>query len=715
MITWNFLRRRTVPVVTMLAQSECGLACLASIADYHHGAADMPAIRAACAHSGREVSLLHLRKVAETIGFSARALRCEPAGLKKLALPAILHWEMNHFVVAERVVAAGLVIVDPAIGRMTVPWSDVDRSFTGIALELATTETFVRRSGPRQAPSILSLVGPLSRWKQEIGALVAVSLVLEVLVIALPFQLRASIDGGLATGDQRFVLLLGVLFAILVLLRSSLGIVRGWLANVCSRRVGFELMDRFVRALHRKPGDFFLRRHTGDILNRSRSVIFIQQTLTAELLLVLLDMVLALSMLAVIFLAAPQMGAVASIFVLVGVAIGVMHRHQALDLARRGLRLGAKVDATFLENTRGVRAIRLHGRDATRIGLWRNRYVDYTNAQLDEDRVQLRMKHGTELVSGLGLVALITVGCRGVISGEESIGTVVLVILLRSLFFDRLIGAVNFFSSLGRAHSHGERLLDVIDDADDGLAVAGRLRPRDGPLDIELRDVWFRFGSDSPWILRGANARIAAGECVAITGASGAGKSTILSLMLGLIQPTKGEILVGGEDLRRLDPHALARAIGVVMQDDIVFEGTIAENIAFFDEEIDFDRVQLAAERADVARDIEALPMKMMSMMSEAGASLSGGQRQRLFIARALYHEPRMLFLDEATSHLDVTSEKRVSAAIASLAMTRVLVAHRAETIASASRVLRLSDGQLFDEPAPASTADASAPALLVD
>jgi ATP-binding cassette subfamily B protein RaxB len=167
--------------------------------------------------------------------------------------------------------------------------------------------------------------------------------------------------------------------------------------------------------------------------------------------------------------------------------------------------------------------------------------------------------------------------------------------------------------------------------------------------------------------------------------------------MLGLIHPSRGEILIGGVELQRINSGTLARAIGVVMQEDIVFEGTIAENIAFFDDAIDFDKVQIAAERADFASDIEALPMKMMSMLSESGASLSGGQRQRLLIARALYHEPQLLFLDEATSHLDVASEKRVGAAIASLSVTRVLVAHRAETIATASRVLELRDGQLFD------------------
>ena len=203
-------------------------------------------------------------------------------------------------------------------------------------------------------------------------------------------------------------------------------------------------------------------------------------------------------------------------------------------------------------------------------------------------------------------------------------------------------------------------------------------------------DVWFRYGNDSPWILQGASLVVEPGESVAITGPSGSGKTTLLHLMIGLLEPTRGEVLVNGREVRDDRLGRLARVIGVVMQDDILFQGTVADNVSFFDAPVDMARVARAARQANIAADIEAMPMQYHSMLAEAAADISGGQKQRLFIARALYHAPRVLFLDEATSHLDAASEALVTRAVEAMDMTRVLVAHRRETIAIADRVVAL-------------------------
>lgn len=202
--------------------------------------------------------------------------------------------------------------------------------------------------------------------------------------------------------------------------------------------------------------------------------------------------------------------------------------------------------------------------------------------------------------------------------------------------------------------------------------------------------MWFRYGNDSPWVLKGATLTIEPGESVAITGASGCGKSTLMGVMLGLLEPNRGEVLINGRNLKTIASADYARVIGVVMQDDIMFQGTVAENISFFDAPLDMARVVRSAEKANIARDIQAMPMQYYSLLAEAAMDISGGQKQRLFIARAVYHEPKVLFLDEATSHLDTDSERLVSQAVQAMQMTRVLVAHRKETIATANRVLVL-------------------------
>ena len=202
--------------------------------------------------------------------------------------------------------------------------------------------------------------------------------------------------------------------------------------------------------------------------------------------------------------------------------------------------------------------------------------------------------------------------------------------------------------------------------------------------------MWFRYGNDSPWVLQGASLVVAPGESVAITGPSGSGKTTLLGIMVGLLEPTRGEVLVNGRDLATISSEDYARVIGVVMQDDILFQGTVADNVSFFDAPLDMERVVQAAQKANIAADIEAMPMQYHSLLAEAATDISGGQKQRLFIARALYHAPKILFLDEATSHLDGRSEALVSHAVKAMDMTRVLVAHRRETIATADRVLAL-------------------------
>jgi ATP-binding cassette subfamily B protein RaxB len=267
--------------------------------------------------------------------------------------------------------------------------------------------------------------------------------------------------------------------------------------------------------------------------------------------------------------------------------------------------------------------------------------------------------------------------------------------VFRMFFVERLNSCVNYIMELRRIQTHAERIEEVM--TDEAGWEAGEQRekppyiPPDGSgLSIELKDVWFRYGDDSPWILQGLNMTIEAGETVAITGPSGCGKTTLMSIMLGLLTPVRGEVLIGGRNLASITSTDYAKAIGVVMQDDMMFQGTVAQNICFFEAPIDMARVQAAAAMANIAADIESMPMKYYSVLAEGAGDISGGQRQRIFIARALYHQPKLLFLDEATSHLDMASEKLVAQAVRDLAMTRILIAHRAETIASASRVYRL-------------------------
>jgi ATP-binding cassette subfamily B protein RaxB len=707
-----------VPFVAASELNECGLACLAAISGYFEGEPGLAEIRQLAVPSGRGETLLELRNLAERIGLSARGIKVAVEALARLALPAILHWDMNHFVVLERVTKKGIVVMDPAAGRLAVPWAAVDKSFTGVALETRVSPSWKKARGPGRKVSVLDFLAPLSQWRHDIALVVALSILMEVLVLVAPLQMQLSIDSALQGSDGRLVWVLAIGFTLVVLLQAAISVVRAWTISVFGARVGFELKDRFVRALHRKSARFFLKHHSADILSRSRSVDTIQSLVTAQLLQALLDAVMSIAIVVVMLLAVPSMAAVVIVFAALNLLATAGLRRAAIDVSRRGLRVAAQADAYFLENARAARAIKLFGKELVRTNVWRNKFVELTNLGLADGRLTMFSTQASQLSNGLGNVALIALGTYLVLANAITLGTMMMFFLFRAFLVERLNRAVVYAMELRRVRTNAERIEEVMAD-EPGAAEAAPERPflvADGAgVRIEVKDVWFRYGNDAPWILQGASLVVEAGESVAITGPSGSGKTTLLHLMIGLLEPNRGEVLVNGREVKTIASADLARVIGVVMQDDILFQGTVAENVSFFDAPIDMAKVARAARQANVAAEIEAMPMQYHSMLAEAAADISGGQKQRLFIARALYHAPRVLFLDEATSHLDAANEALVSRAVATLEMTRVLVAHRRETIAIADRVLALdpASGLVRAVGAPIVTAEREAAAPL--
>jgi ATP-binding cassette subfamily B protein RaxB len=693
MLDFALWGRRRVPFVAAHELNECGLACLAAISGYFDGAPGLAEIRQLAVPSGRGETLLELRNLAERIGLAARGVKVSVEALARLAVPAILHWEMNHFVVLERVTKEGIVIMDPAAGRIAVAWPDVDKSFTGVALETRISPDWRKAQRSRGKVSILGYLAPVSQWRPDIVLIVALSILMEVLVLLVPLQMQLSIDSALQGADGRLIWVLAVGFTLVVLLQAAISMVRAWTLSVFSTRVGYELKDRFVRALHRKSARFFLKHHSADILSRSRSVDTIQSLVTAQLLQALLDAVMSLAIVVVMLLAVPTMAAVVIVFAALNLLATAGLRHAAAEISRRSLRVAARADSFFLENARAARAIKLFGKELVRINVWRNKFVELTNLTLADGRLMMFSSQAAQITGGLGNVVLIAMGTYLVLGNAITLGTMMMFFLFRGFLVERLNSSVNYVMELRRVRTNAERIEEVMADepAGDPAANARPFAVADGAgVRIEVKDVWFRYGNDSPWILKGASLVVEPGESVAITGPSGSGKTTLLGIMVGLLEPSRGEVLVNGRDLKTISSIDYARVIGVVMQDDILFQGTVADNISFFDTPLDMARVIGSAKKANVAADIEAMPMQYYSLLAEAATDISGGQKQRVFIARAIYHAPRILFLDEATSHLDAESEGMVSRAVKAMDMTRILVAHRRETIATADRVLTL-------------------------
>lgn len=704
MLRFDLFGRRKVPFVDASEQNECGLACLAAISEYHRGLLSLNDLRQIAAPSGRGETLLEIRNLASTIGLSARGVRVDVEKLGKLILPAILHWDMYHFVVLEHITRAGVTIMDPAGGRMWLPWSEVRKSFTGVALEAVPSDHWQVSPSAIRRTSLLSYIKPLSRWRADFFAIAVLSFFVELLVLVIPLQMRLSVDAAVQSTDGRLVWIMGAGFALVSLMLGAVSLVRTWALVVFGTRVAFDIRGRFVQALHEKPPSFFLKHHTGDILNRARSVDSIQALVTTRLLQSLLDATTSVAILATMMFVAPSLGAIALLFGLLNIACTSALHQPSIQNSRRHLRAVAKADSIFLENARAGTAIRLFGKEFVRSSVWRSRFVEVTNLALTNDRFAMFGAHASQTIGTLSNVVLIGLGTYLVIEGALTLGTLMMLVIFQNILVTRLNNCTTYLMELRRVQTHVERIDEVLHDASPREAE-GPKRPfalSDGEsVRIELRDVWFRYGNDAPWILKGVSLTIEPGESVAITGPSGCGKTTLMGIMLGLLQPQQGTVFVNDRELRTISSADLARILGVVAQDGILFQGTVADNIGFFDTPLDMDRVREAAQLANIASDIERMPLQYRSILAEAASDISGGQRQRIFIARAIYHRPKILFLDEATSHLDTGSEQLVTEAVRSLRMTRVLIAHRQETIATAGRVLALdpSTGLIRESP----------------
>ena len=689
--------------------AECGLAALAMVAAAHGHAVSLAELRRRHATSLKGAQLGQLISVAHEMGLSARPLRVDLARLGQLRLPCILHWDLNHFVVLARVGRSKATILDPAAGERRLPLSEVSAHFTGVALELAPTASFKPR---RQAASVSvrQVTGPVRGLWSSLAQVLVLSLALQVFVVLAPFYSQWVIDQVLVSADRDLLAVLGLGFGIALLLQVAIGLLRGWTVVQLSASLGLQWMGNVFAHLLRLPLDYFEKRHLGDITSRLASVQAIQRTLTSSFVEVIIDGLMAVVTVALMLvyswkLALLTLGAVLAYLVIRALAFRPLR-----DANERQLVAAARQESHLLESLRGIQSLKIAGEEPRRRAGYENLMVDTVNADVRLARLNLGFGTASQVVFGLERVAVVWIAAVLALRGVFSVGMMVAYLAYKDQFATRMSALIDKWMELRMLRLHGERLADIVLTAPDA-APASALAMLPATTCIEIEGLCFRYADGEPWVLQDCSLRIEEGESVAIVGASGCGKSTLLKLLLGLQQPQAGKIRLGGEDLWRIGPAQARAMFGVVMQDEQLFAGSIADNISFFDPAFDLARIQEAAMMAAVHEDIVAMPMGYFGLIGDMGSALSGGQKQRLVLARALYRRPRVLLLDEATSHLDVARELQVSTAVRQLRLTRVIVAHRPETIASADRVLVMERGRIVEVLRPQDRAAAAAPA----
>jgi ATP-binding cassette subfamily B protein RaxB len=686
------------PLILQTEAAECGLAALAMVAGAHGHRTDLPTLRQRFSLSLKGATMADLVRMAGELQLNPRALRAEPEHLPQLQLPCILHWDLNHFVVLVGYSRGVAIIHDPARGARKVSAHELSRHFTGIVLELTPAPGFAPRT-ERQRVTLRQLLGRVHGLKRSLAQVFVLALALEAFVLLTPFFLQWVVDGALVSADRDLLVTLGLGFGLLVLIQVATAAIRSWSVLVLSATLNLQWLGNVFAHLMRLPVAWFEKRHTGDIWSRFAAVQQIQKTLTTSFIEAVLDGLLVVATLAMMFVYSGTLTAIALGAVLLYAGLRWAFFRPLRDATEEALIHDARKSSHFLESLRGVTAIKLFNRQADRQARFMNLVVDAMNADIATRKLDLLFSVLHRLLFGLERVAVIWVGALLVMDQRFSVGMLFAFLAFKEQFAQRVSGLIDKAVELKMLRLQGERLADIVltaPEAEQDLGVGSPSRER--PARIEVQGVSFRYADAEPPVLRGVSFTVEPGEAVAVVGPSGCGKTTLLKLILGVHAPQAGEVRIGGAPLATLGLKRWRTMVGTVMQDDQLFAGSIADNICFFDAQPDTAWIEECARLAAVHDEIEAMPMGYHTLIGDMGASVSGGQKQRILLARALYKRPQILLLDEATSALDVDRERLVNQAIKQLALTRVIVAHRPETIASASRVIVLGEGRVTQD-----------------
>jgi len=681
---FRFVRRPGVPLILQQERSECGLACVAMVAAHFGRTENLQTIRTMVGGAGRGSTLKDLVEVSHQLKLVPRTLRLPLRELPRVRLPAILHWKMDHYVVITRISRKGATILDPATGKRRVVPSELDQCFTGVALELQPAADFSKGEAP--VLTITGIAKTFRRLPRFLLLMLALLLVIQLLSLVPAIVTQLLIDNIVQGQDRSWLLGLLAGMGSIMLAATVLEAMRQWIALYAGTRLAADSSSSVLFHLFSLPPRFIQSRQVGGLMSRVESLNPVRQAITEQGINAIVHATVLLTTLAVMSFYSLTLAAITllSALLVAGLLLAVVPATRRLSAEQ--IVQTASQNTSLLETLRATTAVFTLGLGKLRLSHWQVHFHAGLDATVKRGRLKILQESGAGIIQAFDQVLFLGVGITGVLDQSISLGALFAFFTLRGRFTASAMTLMSTIQSFLMLKVHTQRLSDIVLAKPLPPPAAGAVQKRINGT-IVANDLRFRYASDA-WVLDGFSCEIRAGSSVVIAGPSGGGKTTLLKLLSGQLVPDAGQLEYDGFDRALWHADKLREQFGVVSQDDALFQGTITENICCFDPQPDIARVQQVALMAQLWHDIQAMPMRLHTLVGDMGCCLSGGQRQRLCLARALYRRPRILFLDEATSHLDAAMEKKILERIQGLRITTISVAHRPDIISRAARVI---------------------------
>lgn len=692
---------RRFALVEQAEEMDCGAACLAMICKHYGIGMTLGKLRELANVTTEGATLDSLARAGESLGFTARGVQCVYESLRSFDLPLIVHWEGYHYVVVYGISKEWVWMADPALGFRKMTVEEFERGWSGTCLLFTANPDLVQRVASR-SPWV-RFAGYLTPYKKILAHLFLATFVIQVLGVIPPLIIQNILDGVIVHQNVSLLHLLIAGLIIANLFTHLMSTVRAYLANFMVRNMDFAMMSQFFRHTMSLPFSFFAKRKTGDIFARFQENQTIRAFLTESTVTTALNLLMVFIYFTIMFVYNVKMTLVLIAFVIPILVLTALATPKLKAYAREVFAASTDSKAFLMEALAGVETIKGMGIERPVRLKWEKKYAKALELQYRSQAFNILVGFGCQLLNAATTIAILWVGANLVLARELTVGQLIAFNAFMGSVLSPLMGLVSLWSMLNDAGVAMERLGDVLD-------IEPEQKPEDLPSrvmlpdlkgEISLNGVYFGYGGgDTAYVLENISFDIKPGELIAIVGRSGSGKTTLAKLLVGFYAPTEGTMMVDGYDLNVIDKSYYRAQIGYVMQSNLLFSGTIADNIASGDDAPDRRRIEDVAKAADAHGFISKMPLGYEQIVGERGVGLSGGQIQRLCIARALYHDPRLLVFDEATSALDTQSESNILGNMHAILQgrTAIIIAHRLSTIMRADKILVLYEGAIVEQ-----------------